>query len=213
MVELAAENDFESVIDGLESLTLLRLGGGALALSARRVACSSDTPEGSAAGVDQIDVTWDLPWPADQRAPGLGDKLVSTEGVCGVITRTELRRPGQRFRVLARQLSLNAALGCWVEVQQAEWEDLGSGPEITGWRTLRPAVLACVGPAEVEVSQAGSQPASTTEVKITLAIDVPLDHNHRIIGPLDEVYRVDRFIEAAGLNDLPMVEATLTASG
>ncbi|MCA9240892.1 MAG: hypothetical protein KDA37_11865 [Planctomycetales bacterium] len=212
MVQLAVDNDFESVVDGLESVTLLRLGGGAVGLTARRVTCESSSPAGFAKGVDQIDVVWDLPWPAGQREPSLGDKVVSNEGVCGVLTQIEFRRPGRRFRVRARKLELNAALGAWVQVQQAVWEDLGSGPEITGWKPLRPAVLARVQPAGTEVDHTGAQPSSTNAVKITLAIDIPLDHNHRIIGPLDEVYRVDRFVAAERADQLPVVEGTLVAS-
>ena len=91
-----------------------------------------------------------------------------------------------------------------MEIQQAIWEDGGSGPEIVGWTTLRTAVPARIQPDHTTIDNAAAPPSSSATYRVLLADDTPLDHNHRLVGPDGMIYQVLEYGQAERIDMLPL---------
>lgn len=211
-MNIYADDDFLSVVDELQPLTLLRRGGDSLELPGARLVRHQITAAPETAGGLLIDeAVWDAPWPPEERLPTLGDKLRNASGCCGIVVGYESLGPGQRLRCRARKTSIGQADSVLARIDQAVWDDLGSGPEVVGWQTWLPAVKAHIRPVSTTVDSGSSSPTAEKEFDITLQFEEELDENHRVIGPDGVVYRVDRFRYPDEFEGLPVVEATAIA--
>jgi hypothetical protein len=204
------QDDYQSVIDGLQEVTLVRRpNDDELTLSARRLERSTWRPYQADPAVQATDTVWDAPWPEEEAAPALGDVIQSDDAADAVLLSVERRGPGRRYRCRVRALALDPAATVLVDLQQSVWEDLGSGLELTGWTTLVAEAPASIRPRAVELDHEAVPIAAARSYRLTLGSSASLEQAQRIVGPGDEVYRVDRVVELARLDRLPAVEATL----
>lgn len=208
-INFTPAGDFSAVVDTLEPITLLRRGSanqtsiGAAWRYADRTAES--TPSGGF--VTASDVTWQFEW-TGATPPKVGDRLLDAAGECFTLLGVDRLGGETRYKCESRNLRVAHGLDCRVAIEQAVWEDLGGGPEITGWATILPAVHARIQPERVEVDESTDPVSSVATYRITLEDSPPLtgslllDHNHRIVAGDGAVYRVLEFENAERIDAL-----------
>lgn len=206
-VEVDSEGDFSAVVDGFEPVTLRRRQSAETVAVAKALRFSSTTAEAAEAGghVARHDVVWQLAWDGAVELPRLGDTIIDAAGDCWTILSVERRGGGTRLRCDCRNLQLVYELVDRVDVQEAVWDDPGTGPEIVGWTTVRPAMAARIQPYNVTVTGGDTTtPSSTSVYRVLLGEQVALDHNHRLVDPQGAVYQVIQYAQAERIDVLPV---------
>jgi hypothetical protein len=205
-LELTIHDDFSTILDGVEAISLQRHGSADTVAVPKAWRYSAETAEAQAgfSGVVRSDVVWQFVWDEAVDRPRVGDSLVDATNECWTILAVVERGNKSRLQCITRNLRIVHQLDDRVEIQQAIWEDVGSGPEITGWTTLRTAVPARIQPDRTTVDHAADPPTSTATFRVLLADDTPLDHNHRLVGPDGTVYQVQEYSQAERIDALPM---------
>lgn len=213
MTVLNATTDFASVIDGLQAVTVQRDAGGSVAIAAARLVGRAVSEEPSSDGGVLIDdLVWDLPWPDGAAPIDVGDEIEHGASESCVVLRVEQRGPGVRFRCTARDVTVSGVTGVLVDLESPVWEDLGSGPEITGWTTLAADVPAHIQPAMVEHDYAGEPTVSTSTFTVSLEAVDDLELCERVVAADGAEYRVDRILDDGRIDKLPVLEVTQTAA-
>jgi hypothetical protein len=213
-VEFSTEGDFAAIVDGWQPVTLKRHQSTDTVAVARAIRFSSRTEEADAAGghVARHDVVWQFEWDVTSDLPRLGDSIIDAVGGCWTILSIERRGGGTRLRCQSRNLHLVYELVDRVDVQQAVWDDLGSGPEIVGWTTVRPALAARIQPYRVTVDDESTPASSTAVYHVILGEQIELDHNHRLVGPQGAVYQVIEYSQAERIDVLPVATVVKQAA-
>lgn len=202
-IDLSTTGDFSLILDGGESLTLLRRGssGTASIATAWRFAQTTGEREPSGGYIAQTDVVWQFEWPIGTALPRLGDRLRDDAGQCYTLLEIDRLQGGTRLRCTSRNLSIAHGLDCLVDIELAVWD---SGA-ITDWTSYRPAVEARIQPAETTVDETASPLTSTATHRVTLADPtLALDHNHRLVGGDGTLYRVLSYAGAERIDALPV---------
>jgi len=215
-----ATGDFGSIIDGLTSLVLRRRGNAselAIPKALKRRVIRQEA-EQSDAMVVATDAVWEFELPADESYPCVGDMLIESEvantpGDCWTILKSEPSHLTKKLRCTTRNLTITNRLDQQVAIDAAKWEDLGSGPEITGWQRLRRGVAARIQPLDVEVDQQATPLASISRFRIFLAEPLGLDHNHRLVDVQGTIYTITRYTQANQFDKVPVAEATVERAG
>ena len=219
-IDWNTEGDFGSVIDGTSALVLRRRGSAsevAIPNALRRSVVRQEAAP-SNGNVIASDAVWEFEMPTVALLPSVGDILLEDPPTepnrdCWTILTVEPLRNDTRTRCSARSLSVKKRLDQQVAIELATWQDLGSGPEITGWRRIRTGVPARIQPLEIEVDQQATPLASTSHFEIFLADNLPLDHNHRLVDATGAIYTIDRYSQAERIDASAVVEASIFASG
>jgi hypothetical protein len=205
-IELNIHDDFSTILDGAEAISLKRHGSADTVAVPKAWRYSFETAEAQAgiSGVVRNDVVWQFVWDEAADRPRVGDSLVDAANDCWTILAVVERGTNSRLQCTTRNLRIVHQLDDRIEIQQAIWEDLGSGPEITGWTTLRAAVPARIQPQQTTVDNSVDPPTSTATYRVLLNDDTPLDHNHRVVGPDGAIYQVQEYTQAERTDALPM---------
>jgi hypothetical protein len=205
-VEFSTEGDFAAIVDGSESVTLKRRESAETVAVARALRHSSNTEEAEESGghVARHDVLWQFGWDDAANPPRVGDSIIDAAGGSWTILSVERCGAGTRLRCQTRNLHLVYELVDRIDVQQAVWDDPGTGPEIVGWTTVRTAVPARIQPYQVAVDQEATPPSSTSTCRVILGDQIELDHNHRLVDPQGAVYQVIEFSQAERIDVLPV---------
>jgi hypothetical protein len=214
-MELNSEGDFSAVVDGWEPVTLQRRESADTVAVARALRFSSSIEEADAAGghVARHDVVWQFAWDGANDLPRLGDSIIDAAGDCWTILSVERRGGATRLRCQTRNLRMVYGLVDRVDVQQAVWDDPGTGPEIVGWTAVRPALAARIQPYRVTVDEESTPVSSTATYHVTLAEQIELDHNHRLVDPQGTVYQVIEYAQAERIDVLPVAIVVKQAAG
>lgn len=201
-----ATGDFSAVVDALEPVTLRRRGSSEEIAIAKAWRYAARTAESEPAGgyVTASDTEWQLEWDAETPLPQVGDRIVDAMGECWTLLAVEQKQGGTRVHLHSRSLRIAHGLDGLVAIEEAVWEDLGAGPEITGWTTWLPTVHARIQPAVTTVDEATDPISSVATYRITLDTDALLDHNHRIVSGDGTVYRLLTFENAERIDALPV---------
>jgi hypothetical protein len=205
-VELNVGGDFDTILDGFEQVTLRRRGSAETFVvpKAWRYSSQSEAADAGVAGAARNDVVWQFSWDEATDKPRIGDLLIDADDECWTILSVENLGAKTRLRCATRSLSIVYRLFDRVEIQQAIWGDLGSGPEIVGWTTLRTAVPARIQPQQTAVDADATPPTSTATYRVVLDDETALDHNHRIVGPDGTVYQIVEYAQAERIDALPV---------
>ncbi len=136
-IELNLENDFSTILDGGEPLTLRRRGTTTtIAVPvAWRYTSLTQAAEPGIAGVTRGDVAWQFEWDSAVAPPHVGDQLIDAANDFWTILSVEIRGNSSRLRCHARNLRVTFALDDRVAIQAALWDTSGPTPVITGWFT------------------------------------------------------------------------------
>ncbi len=205
-IELDIHDDFSTILDGAEPISLQRHGSAntVAVLKAWRYSFETTEAQAGISGVVRNDVVWQFVWDEAVDRPRVGDSLIDAANECWTILAVVERGNKSRLQCVTRNLRLVHQLDDRIEIQQATWEDLGTGPEITGWTTLRTAVPARIQPDQTTVDNSADPPTSTTTYRVLLADNTPLDHNHRLVGPEGPIYQVQEYSQAERIDVLPV---------
>jgi hypothetical protein len=205
-VQLDPSEEFAQWADGFENVTLRRRDSGetvAIAVALRRdVVAREAEPSGGAAG--QTDAVWHLQPPAGELPPELGDVIVDARDQHWTIQQTEELTLLGRWKCAARELRV--AFGCVdrVDVQRADWDDLGSGPEIVGWDYVYTALPVRIQPDETVVSDTTITPTSTLRFTLILGEAFPLQSDDRFVATDGAIYRLESIEQTDRIDMLPI---------
>ncbi len=200
------KDDFSQVVDLLEPVTLLRRGSSTQVAIATAWRFSHQKSESEKANghAPQTDVEWQFPWDTALSPPQLGDRLLDAAGDCWTLLEIESLRGETRWRCQARNLRLAHRLDALLKVEQAVWEDLGSGPEITGWTLFRESVYGNVQPETTTVDEQATPLRSTATYRVVLEESLAIDHNHRFVDSDGNIYRLLRLEQTDRIDVLPV---------
>lgn len=197
---------FSAIVDAAEAVTLLRRGSSAeeaIAI-AWRYADRRSEAEPTGGYVVQADVEWQFEWSDATKLPQLGDRLRDASGECYTVFAVNRLQGNTRLKCETRSLRIAHGLDCLVDIELAVWEYLGSGLEITGWTSFRPAVHARIQPDETTIDETTEPITSTATYRVLIDDDTPLDHNHRIVAGDGAVYRLLIYTQAERIDGLPV---------
>jgi hypothetical protein len=205
-IELNIHDDFSTILDGAEAISLKRHGSANTVAVTKAWRFSAENTEAQAgiSGAVRNDVVWQFVWDEAADRPRVGDSLIDAANDCWTILAVVERGAKSRLQCVTRNLRIVHQLDDRIEIQQAIWKDLGSGPEITGWTTLRTAVPARIQPEQTTVDHTSDRPTSISTYRVLLNDNTPLDHNHRLVGPDGSVYQVQEYAQAERIDALPM---------
>ena len=205
-IELNIQNDFATILDGVGPVTLKRRGSADTVAvpKAWRYSSRTQQAEPGMPGVAQSDVVWQFVWEEAGDPPRIGDSVIDGANECWTILSIEVRGNNSRLRCVTRNLRIVHQLDDRIEIQEALWEDGGSGPEIVGWTTLRTAVPARIQPERTTIDNTADPPTSTATYRVMLADETPLDHNHRLLGPDGSIYQLIEYTQAEHIDTLPV---------
>src|SRR3990172_7295877 len=152
-LEFNIGSDFSTILDGVEAITLKRRGSAATVAVPKAWRYSSETQEAEVgvAGVVRCDVVWQFEWDESADVPRVGDALIDAANECWTILAVVARGSRSRLQCITRNLRVVHQLDDRIEIQEAVWEESGSGPEIVGWRALRSTVSARIQPNRTTV--------------------------------------------------------------
>jgi hypothetical protein len=205
-VQLDPSEDFAQWADALENVTLRRRDSGetvAIAVALRRdIVAREAEPSGGVAG--QTDAVWHLQPPASESPPELGDVVIDARDHHWTIQQTEELPLLGRWKCSARELRV--AFGCVdrVDVQRADWDDLGNGPEIVGWDYVYTALPVRIQSDETVVSNTTVAPTSTLRFTIILGEAFPLQSDDRFVATDGAIYRLESIEQADRIDVLPI---------
>jgi hypothetical protein len=203
-IEFNIADDFATIVDGAQATTLKRRGSATTIAvpKAWRYSLIAQAAEPGVAAAVQSDVVWQFGWSDSVEKPRVGDLLIDAAHECWTILSVEVRGNNSRLRCQTRNLRIAHELTNRIEIQHAIC-DGESGPEITGWTTLRTAVPARIQPDRTVVDDSADPPTSTSTYRVLLDNDTPLDHNHRILDAEGRAYRVLEYLQAERIDALP----------
>ena len=213
-LELTIHDDFSTIIDGAEPISLKRRGSADTVAVPKAWRYSSQTQEAQAgiSGVVRNDAVWQFAWDEAVDRPRVGDSLIDATNECWTILAVVERGHKSRLQCITRNLRLVYELDDRIEIQQAVWEDSGSGPEVVGWTSLRTAVPARIQPDHTTIDNAADPPTSSATYRVMLADNTPLDHNHRLVDPDGAIYQVLEYSQAERIDTLPIATVVKQAN-
>jgi len=205
--DINAETDFAQLVDGLESIELLRRSKAeTVAISAaRRQEAISREANPSDGLVQQADVVWHFQMPTGASAPKIGEVLLDgSAGRWTILERQEFSLLG-RWRCETRDLSV--AYGCQdrVDVERAVWGDLGSGPEIVDWVYAFTALPVKIQPEEIVVDTS-DPPVTKSFFQIILSESILLQPDDRFVAEDGTVYLLQSYEGAERIDRLPVAK-------
>lgn len=206
-LEIDAREDFDFILDFDQPLTLHRHGTSvSVAIAgARRFSLGVESAASYRGAAARHDAAWQFSWQDLTDLPRIRDTLTDAEGNCWGIVQVERLEGDSRLRCTCRNVRILHTLNDWVSIEIAVWDDLGSGPEIVDWQTVRPTVAARIDIEKTTVDNAANPPTSTATYRVTLGEPFALDHNHRLVDPDGRTYQIVEYLPAPGVDDLDVV--------
>jgi hypothetical protein len=216
------QHDFAQVVDGTESVTLLRRGstpgegGTVIAHALRRAISTGETTFGnrsevrkhvdSDAQVRAADAAWHLPAEELPSAPQLGDAILDAAGCRWTILEVHEATRGSRWKCYTRELAVAHGLDDTITILKAEYEKSESGAAEPTWRVWRTGLRARLQPLESRVAVEHAALGTELRYRVLLEEYLAPDHTFRIQGSDGAQYRI---LWAAGgprLGELQVME-------
>lgn len=206
--------DMTDAIDGVEAVTLKRSETGEMTSVSSALCRSRSVSEAEPSGgfAQQADAEWYLQVPTDESAPDLGDVVFDSQGNHWTILATERQSLLGRWKCSTR--NLRVALGCddYVDVQRADWDDLGEGPVIVGWNDVYTALPVRIQPDEKKLNDTSDAPVATERYTIVLGEAFPIESDDRFVGMDGSVYRLESLQQADRIDKLPIATVVRVSS-
>jgi hypothetical protein len=218
---LDPSNDFTTITDGVEAVTLLRRGGDTAGTPVshawRRAVTTSEATIINSGNVRKTmpsggqymagDVVWNLPAGELPAAPRLGDAILDGAGGRWTILAVKLVTLGSRWRCTARNLVIAHRLDDTITVLKAVFTKSSCGAAEPVWHTWRTGIRARIQPAEVKMQTDAQARRSVLEHRIFLAEELTLDQTHRILGPDGQAYRILSSLGNERIGELQVIRA------
>ena len=218
-------DDFLTVADGLEPVTLLRRGNpsaasGVSVLHALRrimsvgeasIITGGDVNKKVASGGHHTaaDIAWHLPISELTEEPGLGDVILDSDGGRWTILKVKRMTFGSRWRCEARNVAIAFGLDDTISVMKASYVKSTCGAAVPLWRLWKAGVRARIQPWDVQTDAELETHRSKVRYRIFVEEELDLDHTCCIRGPDGTVYTVVKTSGAERIGELQTIEARI----
>ncbi len=210
-IEWDAQDDLAQIGDGIESVTLRRRGSNTAVLVDIAIRRNEVEQEAQASGGAAVrtDVVWHLSLATGEAAPQIGDAVVDSSNQHWTILEVRHLPLLGRWKCTARNLQI--AFGCFdrVDLQRAIWQDIGSGPEITGWNYLRTALPVKIQPTHFVVDNTIDPPVGRSYFDILLSESFALETGDRFVAEEGAIYMLESYEQADRIDVLPVAKVVL----
>ncbi len=203
-------HDFADILDGFQTVTLVRPGSSATTTVSRALCRAVKTRElkPSQGQYTAADVAWHLP-ASETPEPRPGDVIVDAQGRRWTILAVRAAALASRWRCLARDLALAHGLDAAIRIEKATPEKSQSGAEQQVWRLWLAGVRARIQPAERQVQTQHEQLSSAAAFTVFVAEDLAIDHTCRVRGPDGKIYRVLGYRKAQRIDALGEIDVVV----
>jgi hypothetical protein len=220
------QDDFRSVADGLEAVTLLRRGstpgaGTVIAHALRRAVTTAEAPIFTSNDVHKTvpgggehvaaNVVWHLPSAELADAPALGDLIVDGDGARWTILEVTRSTLGARWSCASREVAIAFGLDDTVSVLKAV-VPRGCGSSEPVWRTWMTGIRARIQPIDTQIARDAGTSSTTTRYRIFVEENLDLDHTCCIRGPDGAIYTITGTIGAERIGELQTINVELSWS-
>jgi predicted nucleic acid-binding Zn ribbon protein len=215
--------DFPNVIDGAESVTLLRRGsdpGGVGIAIAHALRCAATTSEATIINSSNVrksqpsdgqylagDVLWHLPIAEIADAPRLGDAILDAANQRWTILAVKRVVLGSRWRCVTRNLVIAHHLDDTITLLKARYVKTACGAAEPLWQTWRTGIRARIQPAQVALKIDAQTRQAVQKYHIFVAEDLEIDATHCILGPDGATYRITSSLGDYRIGELQVLEA------
>jgi hypothetical protein len=210
-IELNVRDDFATILDGAEAITIKRRDTSATTAVAKAWRFSSETAEALASTQDvaRSDVVWQFAWNDAIARPHVGDYILDAASNTWTILSLSELGAKTRLRCVTRNLFFVHALVDLVTIQQAT---VDGGGNITGWTNLETNVPARIQPDRNVLVLKKDEPPTTDEFyRVVLGVQIPLTHLNRIVGPDSSTYDLVEYTQAERIDALPVAQVKKTS--
>jgi len=217
---LDPSDDFVSVSDGAEAVTLLRRGstsgvaGTGIAHALRRaitagqaaIISRGDTRKSVASSGQYMaaDLVWHLPIAELTDTPRLGDVILDSDNQRWTILEVKRATLGSRWRCSTRNVVVAFGLDDTISVLKE------TGVPDT-WRTWRTGVRARIQPIETKVDNDDESPSTTTRYRVFVEEELEVDHTCLIRGPNGTLYTINNAVGAERIGELQVIEVQVAS--
>ncbi|QDT01265.1 hypothetical protein [Adhaeretor mobilis] len=206
MIDLDLTDDFATVVDFLEPLTLARNDSPSTTAiaAARRYTFTTTEAAPSAGAATAADALWRFVFPAGDAKPTLGDVLVDGLGHRWTILASKQLEAVGLWECETRELRIAYGLSDRVDVERAVWVDNEGELEIESWTYIATAVPVRIQPVETLVDRTATPPTSTTRLEILFGGAIELEPEDRLVGEDGTVYWLEKLEQAERIDVLPV---------
>jgi len=210
MAPLSISDDFASIVDGLEEVTLVVAGRADVAVtSAHRNQLAMDDPDQAAGEVRRGSTVWQWPLSETPERPPLGSVIVDDAGNRHTILELAEQVLGSKYSAVTVNLAVKAGLDNLVVIEQATYAKDSHGEAVPTWETIVEDVQARVQPISQQTAIEHGQDATEASCEILLADDLsglsidPVGADYRVTDAAGDVYRLDQYVRPERLDALP----------
>ncbi len=202
-------DDFPSVADGLEAVTVTRLGSLAATAVAHvlRQAVHTREAERSQGRYTAADVAWNLPASEMPEPPRPGDAIIDAAGQRWTVLEVSQVTLRNRWRCVARNLAVFHGLDDFIDLEKAEFAKGDGGAEEPTWHVWKAGLRARIQPATAEIRAEHERQTAAAQFKVFLEDETPLDHTLRIRGPDGTIYAITGYRKAEAIDALMEIDA------
>ena len=215
-------DDFLTVADGLEPITLLRRGNASAAAGVsvphalRRILSVSEASIITGGDVNKkvpggghhtaADIVWHLPIAELTEEPRLGDAIIDGDGERWTILNVKRLTFGSRWRCEARNVAIAFGLDDTISVLKASYTKSPYGAAVPLWRLWKSGIRARIQPWDVQSDATTETHGSKVRYRIFIEEALDLDHTCCIRGPDGTVYTVIKTSGAERIGELQTIE-------
>jgi len=214
-------DDLATMLDGAESVTLLRRGsmpgssGTTIVHALRRAATTREAvirnrydtwkkaPRDGR--LTACDVIWHLPADELTDSPRPGDVILDGAGRRWTILDVQLATLSTRWQCTSRDLTLAYGLDDTISILKATYTKGDCGGAEPTWLMWRTGIRARIQPADTKEDAKQQARQTVARYRIFLEENLAIDHNHRIQGPDGTFYRVTGTVGAERIGEVQSI--------
>lgn len=202
-------DDFPNVADGLEAVTVIRLGSAdAIAVAhALRQAVHTREAERSQGRYTAADVGWSLPASEVSEPLRPGDVIMDSSGQRWTVLEVSQLTRGSRWRCVARNLAVFHGLDDAIDLEKADFTKGQGGAEEPAWLVWRSGLRARIQPVEAAIDARHGRRTTARRFKVFVEDPVPVDATMRIRGPDGAIYAITACRKAEAIDALMEIDA------
>ncbi len=208
-VQFDPADDFSSVVDRVEAVTLRRPGSSTTTATsgALRQTVTTQEADTSQGEYTLSDVVWHLPTSDISDPPIPADVIVDADAARWTILAVARTTADSRWRCVCRNLAIAHGLDLFVDIEQAIYTKNLRGARQASWHPWRTGLAAKIQAVGAENTDNHHQDVTVGEFRIYLAEQVEVDHNHRLKGPDGTRYQITGFKKPDRIDALMEVSA------
>ena len=185
-------SDFETIADGLDTVTLTRPGTALLIEipnALRRAILRRDTVD-SDGRYTASDFVWHLPVAAFEETPQAGDVLIDNNGARWTILGVRPATFGSRWHCVCRNLATAYGLNVTVDIEKAVFAKSDAGAELLSWESWRTGLDARIQPATTRLQPTDEHTQIVDRFHIYLLDDIEIEDPSRVRTADGTTYKI-----------------------